>query len=88
MLSEHKTLPWPIKLLLEFTGLFNYMLWTGSIFSFIAYGLQPSKADKSSLYLGFVIMGVVALTGSMSFYQSSKTAAIMASFKNFIPPKA
>ena len=28
------------------------------------------------------------ITGNMAFYQSSKTAAIMASFKNFIPPKA
>jgi sodium/potassium-transporting ATPase subunit alpha len=30
---------------------------------------------------------VVIITGIMSFVQSSKTAAIMASFKNFIPPK-
>jgi magnesium-transporting ATPase (P-type) len=37
VLSEKKTLPWPIKLLLEFTGLFNYMLWIGAILVFIAY---------------------------------------------------
>jgi sodium/potassium-transporting ATPase subunit alpha len=88
VLSEKKVLPWPIKLLLEFTGLFNYMLWAGAILCFIAYALQTDKSDKSSLYLGIVIVIVVLITGVMAFYQSSKTAAIMAGFKNFIPPKA
>ena len=87
ILSEKKGLPWPIKLLLEFTGLFNYMLWTGGILCFVAYILQTDKTDKSSLYLGIVIVIVVLITGIMAFIQSSKTAAIMASFKNFIPPK-
>jgi sodium/potassium-transporting ATPase subunit alpha len=87
VLSEKKGLPWPIKLLLEFTGLFNYMLWAGAILCFVAYALQTDKTDKSSLYLGIVIIIVVIITGIMSFIQSSKTAAIMASFKNFIPPK-
>ena len=40
------------------------------------------------MYLGIVIIGVVVLTGIMSFYQSSKTSAIMAEFRDFIPPKA
>lgn len=88
VLSEKKTLPWPIKLLLEFTGLFNYMLWAGAILIFIAYGLQEDKTDKSSLYLGIVIIIVILITGNLAFIQSSKTAAIMANFKNFIPPKA
>lgn len=64
------------------------MLWAGAALCFIAYGLQPDKTDKSSLYLGIVIIIVVLITGIMSFYQSSKTAAIMAGFKNFIPPKS
>jgi len=88
VLSEKKSLPWPIKLVIEFGGLFNYMLWAGSILCFIAYSLQVDKTDKSSLYLGIVVIIVILITGNMSFYQSSKTAAIMASFKNFIPPKA
>ena len=86
-MTEKKGLPWPIKLLPEFTGLFNYMLWAGAILCFIAYVLQTDKTDKSSLYLGIVVVIVVLITGVMSFVQSSKTAAIMASFKNFIPPK-
>ena len=88
VLSEKKTLPWPIKLMLEFTGLFNYLLWAGAILCFIAYALQVDKSDKSNLYLGIVIIIVILITGLMAFMQSSKTAAIMASFKNFIPPKA
>jgi sodium/potassium-transporting ATPase subunit alpha len=87
-LSEKKSLPWPIKLLLEFTGLFNYMLWAGAILCFIAYAIQVDKTDKSSMYLGIVIIIVILITGFMSYFQSAKTAAIMASFKNFIPPKA
>jgi sodium/potassium-transporting ATPase subunit alpha len=77
-----------VKLLLEFTGLFNYMLWAGAILIFIAYALQKDKTDKSSLYLGIIIIIVILITGLMAFMQSSKTAAIMANFKNFIPPKA
>lgn len=64
------------------------MLWAGSILCFIAYALQQDKTDKSSLYLGIIIIIVILITGNMAFFQSSKTAAIMASFKNFIPPKA
>ena len=88
LLTEHKGLPWPIKYLLEFTGLFNFMLWFSSVLCFIAFGLQDDKTDKSSLYLAIIICIVVLITGNLSYYQSSKTAAIMASFKNFIPPKA
>ena len=40
------------------------------------------------MYLGIVIVIVVLITGFMAFHQSSKTAAIMANFKNFIPPVA
>ena len=39
LLTEHKGLPWPIKYLLEFTGLFNLMLWFSSLLCFIAFGL-------------------------------------------------
>ena len=38
-LSERKTLPWFVKLLLCMTGLFNYVLWVGSAISFVAYGI-------------------------------------------------
>lgn len=68
VLSEKKTLPWPIKLLLEFTGLFNYLLWSGGILCFIGFGLQTDKSDKSSMYLGIIIFVVILITGILAFY--------------------
>jgi len=38
-LSEKSGLPWFVKYLLLMTGLFNYMLWVGSILCFIAFGV-------------------------------------------------
>jgi len=35
-----------------------------------------------------VLALVVIVTACFSYYQSSKSAALMAQFKNFIPPKA
>jgi sodium/potassium-transporting ATPase subunit alpha len=60
------------------TGLFNYLLWVGSGLAFLTYGIQTSKIDKSNLYLGIVLVGVILLTAVFSFYQNSKSAALMA----------
>lgn len=70
------------------TGLFNYLLWAGALLCFISYGVQEDKSDKSNLYLGIVLCLVVIITAIFSYSQSSKSAALMAQFKNFIPPKA
>ena len=85
-LTEKKTIPWYIRFLKEFTGLFNMLLWVGSALWFISYGLDTT--DASSLYLGILLIIVVILTGCFSYYQSSKSVALMAQFKNFIPPRA
>lgn len=62
------------------------MLWFGSFLCFIGYGLDSE--DPSNLYLGIVLAAVTILTGIFSFYQTSKSASLMAQFKNFIPPVA
>ena len=67
VLTEKKQIPWPIKLLLEFTGLFNIMLWVGSALCFIGYGLQSDKRDKSNLYLGIVVIVVICITAVFAF---------------------
>lgn len=85
-LTEKKSTPWYISFLKEMTGFFALLLWVGSLLCFIGYALQPS--DSSNLYLGIVLAGVVIVTGCFSYYQSSKSEALMAQFKNFIPPKA
>lgn len=70
------------------TGLFNYMLWVGSALCFLVYGLQTDFTDKTNLWLAIIMIIVILITGVLNYYQSSKTAALMAQFKNFIPPKA
>ena len=67
-LTEKKGLPWYLKFLLCLTGLFNYLLWAGSILCFIAYGVQKDKRDKSNLYLGIVLALVVILTAIFAYY--------------------
>jgi sodium/potassium-transporting ATPase subunit alpha len=87
-LSEKEGLPWYIRFLLCMTGLFNYLLWAGSILCFIAYGIQEDKRDKSNMYLGIVLALVVILTAIFSYSQQAKSASLMAQFKNYLPPKA
>jgi magnesium-transporting ATPase (P-type) len=87
-LSEKKSMPWFIKLLLFMTGLFNYVMWIGSALAFIAFGIQADKTDKSNLILGIILSALVIGTGSLSYLVSSKSENLMAQFKNFIPPKA
>ena len=40
------------------------------------------------LYLGIVLIAVIILTGIFTYAQSSKSEALMAQFKNFIPQMA
>ena len=84
-LTEKKGLPWYLKFLLTLTGFFNYLLWTGAILSIISFGIQEDKDDKSMLYLGIVLICVITMTGVFSYVQSSKSEALMAQFKDFIP---
>jgi sodium/potassium-transporting ATPase subunit alpha len=85
-LTEKKAMPWYIAFLKVMTGFFALLLWFGGILCFIGYAATPT--DVSNLYLGIVLFAVVIITGCFSYYQSSKSAALMAQFKNFIPPKA
>ena len=39
------------------------------------------------MYLGIALIVVVVVTGFVTYYQNSKSDAIMDAFKNFIPPK-
>jgi sodium/potassium-transporting ATPase subunit alpha len=85
-LTEKISLPWYCLFLKEMTGFFSLLLWFGALLCFIGYGINSS--DPSNLYLGIVLSVVTFVTGCFSYYQSSKSAALMAQFKNFIPQKA
>lgn len=84
-LKERKKTPWYMKLLHELTTFFALLLWLGAILCLISWGLDSS--DPSNLYLGIVLIIVVVLTGTITFFQNAKSDSIMDGFKNFIPPK-
>jgi len=86
-LTEKKGSPWYVNFAKEMTGFFSLLLWFGSFLCFIGYAIQENKNDKSNLYLGMVLGFVVFVTGCFSYQQSSKSAALMAKFKNFLPKK-
>merc|ERR1711962_1052277 len=73
-----------------FSG-FACLLWLGAILCFIAYSIQATAYEEppdDNLYLGVVLTAVVTVTGVFSYYQESKSAAIMESFKNLVPQYA
>merc|ERR1711962_696558 len=73
-----------------FSG-FAMLLWMGAILCFIAYSIQASAFEEppdDNLYLGIVLTAVVTVTGVFSYYQESKSAKIMESFKNLVPQYA
>jgi len=73
-----------------FSG-FAMLLWVGAILCFVAYGIQASAFEEppdDNLYLGIVLTTVVVVTGVFSYYQESKSAKIMESFKNLVPQYA
>merc|ERR1711931_413008 len=73
-----------------FSG-FAMLLWIGAILCFVAYSIQASAFEEppdDNLYLGIVLTAVVTVTGIFSYYQESKSAKIMKSFKNLVPQYA
>lgn len=63
---------------------FAILLWIGAILTFVAYAIGN---DASNLYLGFILVIVICITGFITFYQTMKSQSIMDSFKDFIPPE-
>lgn len=70
------------------TGLFNYMLWVGSVLCFIVFSIQDDYEDLSNIYLASVLIIVIVITAIFNYQQNAKASSIMAQFKNFIPPEA
>ena len=85
-LKEKEEWPAIVLWLSEMTGVFGIMLWIAAALCFICYGL--SYNDFSNLFIAIVLCFIVIVSGSFSFYQNRKSTAVMAKFKNFLPPKA
>ena len=69
-------------------GGFALLLWIGSAFCFLVYGVHDSPFEnqpKDNLYLGVALIGVAIVTGSFSFYQQKKSSRIMDSFDLYLP---
>jgi sodium/potassium-transporting ATPase subunit alpha len=63
------------------------MLWVGSILCIVTYIIQPS-GNVPNLYLGFILIFVILLTGSITYMQSAKSEALMEGFKNMLPSES
>lgn len=80
---REKTATWIKVLQAIFCGFFNILLWVGAFLSLIGYIIMPT--DSSNLAIGITLAVVVTITGLFSFFQESKSEAIMEGFKNFLP---
>merc|ERR1711910_264092 len=90
-LTPPRTTPEWVKFCQNLFSGFACLLWLGAILCFLAYGIQASAYEEppdDNLYLGIVLTAVVTVTGVFSYYQESKSAAIMESFKNLVPQYA
>merc|ERR1711892_1022868 len=90
-LTPPPTTPEWIKFCQNLFSGFACLLWLGAILCLLAYGIQASAYEEppdDNLYLGVVLTAVVTVTGVFSYYQESKSAAIMESFKNLVPQYA
>merc|ERR1711953_527501 len=90
-LTPPKTTPEWIKFCKCLFSGFAMLLWVGAILCFVAYTIQATNYEEppdDNLYLGIVLTTVVVVTGVFSYYQESKSAKIMESFKNLVPQYA
>merc|ERR1712131_235766 len=90
-LTPPPTTPEWIKFCKNLFSGFAMLLWFGAILCFIAYSIQASAFEEppdDNPYLGIVLTAVVTVTGVFSYYQESKSAKIMESFKNLVPQYA
>jgi len=90
-LTPPPTTPEWIKFCRQLFGGFALLLWAGAFLCFFAYGIQSYTGEDpapDNLYLGIVLAAVVIITGIFSYYQESKSSAIMESFKNMVPQYA
>ena len=90
-LTPPPTTPEWIKFCRNLFSGFACLLWVGAILCYIAYTIQATNFEEppdDNLYLGVVLTAVVTVTGVFSYYQESKSDAIMESFKNLVPQYA
>lgn len=83
-LPEKKKTPGWIRFLIEISNWFAIMLWVGAILCVATFIIQP-QGNQPNLYLGFVLIFVILLTGTITYMQTAKSEALMEGFKNMLP---
>ena len=83
-LPEKKKTPAWIRFLKEITNWFAIMLWVGSVLAIVTYIVQPT-GNAPNLYLAFVLIIVILITGIITFSQQAASEALMEGFKNMLP---
>lgn len=83
-LPEKEKTPGWIRFLREITNWFAILLWVGSILCIVTYIVQPT-GNLPNLYLAFVLIIVIFITGIITFSQQSQSEALMEGFKNMLP---
>jgi sodium/potassium-transporting ATPase subunit alpha len=86
LLTEKKGTPWYIRFLKQITNFFAILMWIAAGLAIFVYFLDPS--DFTNMGLGIVLIAVILITGYFSYYQESKSIAIMSGFKKLQPQEA
>lgn len=60
------------------------MLWVGSVLCIVTYIVQPN-GNLPNLYLAFILIIVILITGIITFSQQAQSEALMEGFKNMLP---
>ena len=81
--EKEKTPAW-IRFVKEITNWFAIMLWVGSVLAIVTYIVQPT-GNAPNLYLAFVLIIVIFITGIITFSQQAQSEALMEGFKNMLP---
>jgi len=71
-LPEKKKTPGWVRFLIEISNWFSIMLWIGAILCIVTYIIQPT-GNTPNLYLGFILIFVILLTGTITYMQSAKS---------------
>lgn len=74
-----------IKYLKYYLNFFMILLEVAAVLCFIAYGLD--RAQEMNLYVACILLGIVILNCTMSYWQDRKSGQVMDSFKNMLPQK-
>lgn len=75
-LTPPPTVPEWIKFCKQLFGGFSILLWIGAILCWVAYVIewcQHGDVGLENVWLGFILAGVVIISGVFSYYQVSKS---------------